>query len=310
MAESGKTRVAITGGTGLAGSALRDDLAARGVEVIVLSRSGAPGTVRWDPEGGELDPSGLEGCAAVVHLAGEPIAQRWTGEVRERIYASRIRSTRLLVEALGAMDDPPKTLLCASGINYYPSAAEAGAGFDENALPGERFLSRVCLHWEIEARKAESSGTRVCLLRTAVVLSPAGGALAKLLPVFRAGLGGRVASGKQPFPWISIDDYTAICRHLLFSSDLAGPVNVVAPGRVTNAEFSRTLADVLGRPCCFPVPRSAIRLAFGEMGRATLVEGVDAVPAALSADGYRFRQPELRGALAELLDRGSVDRHD
>ncbi|MFP4353394.1 MAG: TIGR01777 family oxidoreductase [Puniceicoccaceae bacterium] len=295
-------RIAITGGTGMIGRAVGRELGRLGHEVVVVSRSGRGGTVFWDPEEQRFEAEKLEGCRAVIHLSGEPIAQRWTGEVRERIYSSRVRATRLLVEGLGRLATPPEVLLSASGINYYP-ATEFGAALDEEAGPGGDFLSRVCLHWEQEAFKAERIGTRVRVLRTAVVLSPEGGALARLLPVFRAGAGGRIASGRQPFPWVSIDDYVSICRHLLFRSTASGAFNVVSPGRVTNAEFVRTLARVLKRPCVLPVPRTAIRLAFGEMGSKTLVEGVDAVPAALLGDGFRFRHSNLEGALAHLLDR-------
>ena len=296
-------RIAITGGTGMIGRAVGRELERLGHEVVVVSRSGREGTVFWDPEAKRFEVEKLEGCRAVIHLAGEPIAQRWTGEVREKIYSSRVRGTRLLVEGLGRLATPPEVLLCASGINYYP-ATGFGAALGEDAGPGGDFLSRVCLHWEQEAAKAERHGTRVRSLRTAVVLSPEGGALAKLLPIFRAGGGGRIASGRQPFPWISISDYVSICLHLLFRSTASGAFNVVSPGRVTNSEFVRTLARVLKRPCVLPVPRTAIRLAFGEMGSKTLVEGVDAVPAALLGDGFRFEHSNLESALAELLDLG------
>ncbi len=284
------------------GSALRSALEQDGSEVLVVSRSGRPGTILWDPGEGEFDASPLEGCDAVIHLAGEPIAQRWTGEVRERIYASRVRTTRVLVDGLSRLARPPGVLLSASGINYYESSA-LGARVDETGPPGEDFLSRVCLHWEQEALRAQGSGLRVCLLRTAVVLSPQGGALGKLLPVFKAGAGGPVAPGDQPFPWLSLDDYVRVVRHLLRDSALSGPVNLVSPDRVTNAGFARILAGVLGRPCLLKVPRFVVRMAFGEMGRSTLSEGVDAVPMALEKDGFRFGDADLRSALTRMLRR-------
>lgn len=297
-------RIAVTGGTGMIGAAVCDDLRRKGHEVAVISRSGGEGRIQWDPEQRRFDPAPLEGFDAVIHLAGEPIAQRWTGEVRERIYSSRVRSTKVLVDGLRKLSRPPRTLLSASGINYYP-AGRVGDAWDESGPPGEGFLPRVCLHWEIEARRAEEIGMRVCLLRTAVVLAPEGGALAKLLPVFRMGAGGPVAPGDQPFPWLSLSDYAAAVRHLL-AAPTRGAVNLVSPGRVTNAEFSRALAEVLGRPCVFKVPKIAVRAVFGEMGRATLLEGVDAVPAALEAGGFAFGDADLKEALARMLDRGSV----
>lgn len=293
-------KIAITGGRGLIGSALRKHLEGAGHEVKVISRTDSKESVRWSPSENEFDASPLEGFDAVVHLAGEPIAQRWTGEVRDRIYSSRVRSTRLLVGELSKLRNPPKVLLSASGINYYPSTL-LGAGLSESSEAGNDFLSRVCRHWEDEALKARSFMPRACLLRTSVVLTPEGGALAKLLPVFKTGVGGRIGSGKQPFPWISLDDYVGICMHLLFHSTYSGPANVVAPGVVSNGEFVKTLADLLSRPAIFPVPRTVLRLVFGEMGTSTLAEGVDASPTALLKDGFVFRHPNLRPALAEML---------
>lgn len=298
-----KHKIAITGGTGMIGTAVRESLERDGHEVAVISRSGKGSSIPWDLEAGVFDATPLDGFYAVIHLAGEPIAQRWTGEVRERIYASRIGSTKLLVDSLSKLENPPKVLLSASGINYYPSTSMS-AGLDETAEAGDDFLSRVCLHWEEEANKARAFSARVCLLRTSVVLSPKGGALAKLLPVFKSGVGGRVGSGKQPFPWVSIADYVRICSHLLFGSSFSGPVNVVAPERADNRTFTRTLGEALGRPTIFPVPRAAIRLAFGEMGRSTLLEGVDAIPGVLQKESFSFSHPDLKSAFADLLGRG------
>ncbi len=297
-----KLRVAVTGGSGMIGRALVDSFRGEGHEVVSLSRTAGEKTLVWDPDEKVFDPEPLEGFDAVVHLAGENIAQRWTGAARDRIYTSRMRSTKVLVDGLSKLSSPPGTLLSASGINFYPPT-KMGARLDESTEHGEGFLSRVCHHWEIEARRAGEMGIRVCLLRTAVVLSPEGGALAKLLPVFRAGLGGPVAPGDQPFPWISINDYVGAVRHLLCESTLAGPVNLAAPDRVTNRQFSKALANALGRPCCLKVPRSAVRLAFGAMGKETLTEGVDAVPRALQEDGYSFADGKLVEALDRLLDR-------
>lgn len=300
MEESENLRVAVTGGTGMIGQAVIGDLRRRGDETLVLSRSAGDGRCEWNPDVGRFDPSPLEGFDAVIHLAGENIAQRWTGPVRERIYSSRIKSTKLLVDGLRSLENPPKVLLSASGINFYPPT-NMGAKLTEEAEQGGKFLSRVCHHWEMEALKAKSFGVRVCLLRTSVVLSAEGGALAKLLPVFKAFAGGPVAPGYQPFPWISIEDYVRVVRHLLRDSSLEGPVNLVSPDRVTNEEFSKTLGQVLGRPSVLKVPRCAVRAVFGEMGRATLTEGVDAVPAALHRDGFEFLEGGLIGSLERLL---------
>ncbi|MEM0965600.1 MAG: TIGR01777 family oxidoreductase [Verrucomicrobiota bacterium] len=293
-------RIAITGGTGLIGRELRKEWEEAGHEVLTVSRKDDGNGIFWDPENEKIDIATLEGLDAVVHLAGEPIAQRWTGEVRERIYSSRVKSTRLLVRSFAKLKTPPRVFLSASGINYYPST-EMGARLDEQADVGDDFLSRVCLHWEAEASKANPLVSRVCLLRTAVVLSPLGGALAKLLPVFSKGLGGRIGTGKQPFPWISIGDYKRVCSYLLFDSELTGPINVVAPKAATNESFTKALAKVLGKPASLAVPKMAIRLAFGEMGRLTVIEGVDAAPAALLSDGFEFQDSDLEEALEDLL---------
>jgi uncharacterized protein (TIGR01777 family) len=293
-------RIAITGATGLVGAAASERLRAGGWEVLPISRGRHAGSIRWDPGAGYLDRDSLEGTDAVLHLAGEPIAQRWTGRAREKIYSSRVESTRLLVQTLSQLQRPPQVLLSASGINYYASTG-MGARVDETAPNGNSFLARVCRHWEAQALLAEESGIRTCLLRTAVVLSPQGGALAKLLPVFRAGLGGPVGSGRQPFPWIALDDHVGATLHLLDQPDCRGPFNLVAPGMVDNRTFSRSLAAQLRRPSLVPVPRLAVGAVFGEMGRATLLEGVDARPAALEASGYSFRFPALDEALAHLL---------
>lgn len=297
---AGPRRIAITGATGLIGATASQRLREEGWEVLPISRGRHAGAIRWDPGAGYLDRDSLEGSDAVLHLAGEPIAQRWTGRAREKIYSSRVESTRLLVQSLCQLQRPPQVLLSASGINYYAST-EMGARIDESAPHGDSFLARVCHHWEAQALRAEESGIRTCLLRTAVVLSPRGGALAKLLPVFRAGLGGPVGSGRQPFPWITLDDHVTALLHLLDHPECRGPFNLVAPGMVDNRTFARTLAAQLRRPSVVPVPRLAVGTVFGEMGRATLLEGVDARPAALEASGFSFGFPQLEAALAHLL---------
>jgi len=293
-------KIAITGGTGLIGRALCEKLKEAGHEVLIVSRNPEKADILWDIAKGTLEAEKLEGLNAVFHLAGEPIARRWTGKAREEIYRSRIESTRLLVDAFRKIKQPPSVLISASGINYYKNT-ELGAALDEEAAPGTSFLSRVCLHWEEQARRAESMGVRVCLLRTSAVLSPDGGALEQLLPVFRKGMGGRVGNGKQPFSWIALDDYVSICLHLLQSSEATGAYNVVSPGVVDNAEFVKALGKVLQKPSMVPLPGFAVRLSFGEMGRFLLLEGVDARPERLKREGFTFDFPTLPEALAHLL---------
>ena len=293
-------KIAITGGTGLIGQALAKRLNETGYEVLIISRDAEKGDIRWNLDKGFIEEERLEGLDAVFHLAGEPIARRWTGKAREEIYRSRIESTRLLVEAFGRLKRPPSALFSASGINYYKST-DLGASLDEDGENGDSFLSRVCLHWEEQARQAERLGVRVCLLRTSAVLSPDGGVLGQLLPVFRKGMGGKVGNGKQPFSWITLDDYVLACLHLINEEKAFGPYNLVAPGVVDNAEFVKTLGQALHKPAVVPLPAFAVKMSFGEMGRALLLEGVDARPVKLLGDGFTFSYPRLPEALGHLL---------
>lgn len=293
-------KIAITGGTGLIGRALRNHLTNEGHEILVVSRDPTSADISWDPDQAILETNKLEGLDAVIHLAGEPIAKRWTGKTREAIYRSRVESTRLLVDTLGKLKKPPSVLLSASGINFYDST-NLGAALDEGASAGNSFLARVCRHWEEQALRAEKQGIRVCLLRTSVVLSPEGGALAQLLPVFRKGMGGRVGDGKQPFPWVSLNDYISLTIHLLLNNESSGPYNVVSPHVVDNATFVKVLGEVLKKPAVVPMPAFAVKMGFGEMGRALLLEGVDARPAKLLAEGFAFHHPEIKQALTSLL---------
>jgi uncharacterized protein (TIGR01777 family) len=295
-------RVLVSGSHGLVGSALIPLLTTGGHDAVPLVRGpvDAAGEARsWDPAAGNLEPAVFDGVDAVVHLAGESIAGRWTAAKKERIRESRVNSTRLLAERLAALQRPPRTLVCASATGYY------GDGGDtllrEDSPTGSGFLSDVCREWEAATEPARKAGIRVVLLRFGVVLSPAGGALARMLPPFRLGAGGPMGSGRQFWSWIALDDAIGAVRHALVTDDLEGPVNVVAPHPLTNGDFTAVLAGVLRRPAILPVPRLVARLALGEMAQALLLSSARVEPAALEQSGYAFRHPDLEDALRHLL---------
>lgn len=297
-------RIAITGSTGLLGSALVSMLTTGGYTVvrIVRGRTPAPDSVIWDPEGSGLDPKALEGIDAVVHLAGENIASgRWTAARKTKIKESRAKGTRILCEALAAMANPPKVLISASAIGFYGN--RDGEVLKESSSPGSGFLAEVCRDWEAATEPARRKGIRVVNLRFGVILSSAGGALAKMLLPFKLGAGGRIGDGRQYMSWISLDDAAGAVVHALNSEKLKGPVNAVAPGAVTNEEYTKTLGRVLGRPTIFPMPAFAARLAFGEMADELLLSGQHVEPAALLASGYKFRHADLESALRHVLGR-------
>lgn len=294
--------VLLTGASGLIGSALRPSLTAAGHRItsLVRTRTGLKDReVYWDPVAGQLDGASLEGIEAVIHLAGESIAERWSAEKKRRIVDSRIASTRLLVERLAGMANPPKVFVAASAIGYYGDRGDEL--LREESAPGSGFLAEVCQQWESAATMAELSGIRTVRLRFGMILSASGGALRKMLPPFRLGLGGKLGSGRQYTSWIAIEDVVGVILHALADPELSGPVNAVAPHPVTNLEFTRTLAKVLRRPAIFPVPAFAVSLAFGEMGKELLLSSARVEPAKLKSSGYRFRFPELEPALRNLL---------
>jgi uncharacterized protein (TIGR01777 family) len=300
-------KIIVTGSTGLIGSALVASLLARGDEVtrLVREKTDAPhadGTreVLWSPGRGELNAAELEGHDAAIHLAGDPIAEgRWTDEKKRRIRESRVQGTTLLAETLARLSAPPRVLLTASAVGYY---GDRGAEIlNETSTAGADFLSDVCRVWEASADEAKAAGIRVVRLRFGVVLSGAGGALTKMLTPFKMGVGGKIGSGQQYMSWIALDDAIGAILHALAHEELEGAVNVVAPRAVTNAEFTKTLGGVLGRPTIFSVPAFAARLAFGEMADAALLASQRAEPAQLKATGYVFKYPELEGALRHAL---------
>ena len=298
-------KVLVTGSSGMIGRALVNFLASGGHTVIRLVRSREPaseGALYWDPAAGVLSRAGLEGLDAVVHLAGENVAAgRWTKKRMARLIASRLDSTRLLGETLKKLAHPPEVFLCASACGYY---GDRGAEIlDEEGDPGEGFLAGLASQWEAAAASAGPPGIRVVNLRFGMVLSPSGGALAALLPLFRLGAGGRLGNGKQYVSWISIEDALHAMAQVLVEKSLRGPVNLVSPGAVTNSEFAGTLAHVLKRPALLPAPAPALKIALGRMAEEMLLSGCLVRPAKLEAGGFKFAHPELEAALRFLLGR-------
>jgi uncharacterized protein (TIGR01777 family) len=295
--------VAVTGATGLVGTALCAFLTSGGHTVRrVVRRAASPGDVTWDPEAGRLAVRDLEGVDAVVHLAGEGIASgRWTAQRKRRIVESRTRGTRLLAERLAALAVPPRVFVSASAIGYY-GASDAPA-LDESAARGTGFLADVVDAWEGACEPAVRGGIRTVNLRFGVVLAARGGALAKMLPAFRLGAGGPIGSGRQGMSWVALDDAIGAIHFALGHGAMAGPVNVVAPGVLPQRDFARALGRALRRPALVPMPAAAISFLFGEMGREALLAGSFVVPRRLEAAGFRFRHPQLDGALRFELGR-------
>ena len=302
-------RVLITGATGTIGLSLADALKARGDQVVALSRDPERGqrvlgdgaqVHPWpEPESAPPPAEALAGVDAVVNLLGEPVAQRWSDDAKRRIRESRVRSTRMLVRGLMALgpDERPRALISQSATGYYGPRDDAP--IDEQASPGDDFLAGVTVAWEGEATAAGDSMRVVCT-RTGVVLSSSGGALAKMLPFFKLGIGGPVAGGRQYVPWIHLDDVIGGLVHCLDHAEASGPVNLTAPGPVTNAELARALGHALGRPAVLPVPGAAVKLLYGEMAEI-VTTGQRAIPAKLRDLEYTFRYPDIAAALQDVL---------
>ncbi len=298
-------RVTLTGATGLIGRRLVRELVARGDEVTVLSRDATKAhralgveAAGWDPGTGPAPTAALAGRDAVVHLAGEPVAQRWNDDVKERIMKSREEGTARLVEGLEQADPRPAVLVCSSAVGYYGPRGDEK--ITEDTPAGRDFLAGVCVAWEREARRAEELGLRVALVRTGVVLDKDGGALHTMLPPFRLGVGGPVAGGDQYMPWIHADDLVGIYLAALDGSDWSGPVNATAPTPVTNHDFSKALGRALHRPALLPVPALALKLLYGDMAEM-VTEGQRAVPERAEQLGFAFAHPDLDEALASAL---------
>ncbi len=291
-------RVGITGASGLLGSALTRALSAEH-EVVPLVRSGDGARLCFLPAGGGT----LSGLDVVVHLAGEGIFGRWTAAKKARILTSREVGTRRLAEALAGLDHEPRVLLSASGINYYGDRREEVV--DEDSERGEGFLAEVCERWEAATEPASDAGIRVVRMRSAPVFTREGGVLAQMLRPFRLGVGGRIGSGEQWMSWIAVDDWVAAVRHLMVRNDVSGPVNLVSPNPVTNAELTRTLAKVLSRPALLPVPSFALKAVFGaDAADEMLLASLRVDPKRLRDQSFRWQYPTLQPALHHLLTRG------
>jgi hypothetical protein len=295
-------QIVVSGASGLVGSALAPLLASAGHQVrrLVRGSTATEADIRWDPLAGSIDRRALAGCDAVVHLAGENIAgRRWSMAQKQKIRVSRVESTKLLAAALVALSPRPSVWVSASAIGFYGDRGDEM--LDEASPPGEGFLPDVCHQWEEATRPAADAGIRVVNVRFGVVLSPQGGALKTMLPPFRFGLGGRLGSGGQYMSWIALDDAVRAIQQALTVDSLHGPANLVAPQPATNAEFTKTLGRVLGRPTIFPMPAPIARLAFGEMADALLLSSARVRPTRLAQSGFTFAWPQLEGALQHML---------
>ena len=304
FSSKGLYRIAVTGASGLIGSALVPFLIGGGhtVHRLVRARPAAPTDIMWDPTGGQVNAASLEGMHAVVHLAGENIATRWTAQQKAKIRNSRVEGTRLLARTLASLRSKPKVLVAASATGIYGDRGDEI--LDESSTPGADFLAVVGREWEQAAEPARDAGIRVVNTRFGVVLSPKGGALAKMLPPFRLGVGGKIGSGRQWMSWIALDDVVGAIHFAAFTDSLAGPVNTVSPQPVTNEQFAHTLGQVLHRPSLAAVPEFAVKLMFGEMGKATVLASQRALPRKLQSAGFSFRHPELGQALRYELESG------
>lgn len=306
-------KILVTGATGLIGRKLCGSLSGEGHTLVALSRS--PETTRglaadevhqWHPQSGPPPSQALSGIDAVVHLVGEPIVnRRWTDAQKELIRDSRVLSTRNLVAGLRSADSKPSALISGSAVGFYGNRGDEP--LEESAEVGRGFMSEVCRDWENEAAAASELGVRVVQVRTGVVLAAEGGALKKMLPPFKLGVGGRLGSGRQWFPWIHIDDIVGIFRHAIFTTSMKAPANGVAPEAVTNAEFTKQLARALHRPAFLPVPELALRALMGEMADV-LFDSQRVVPKAVLQAGYEFRYPVLARALEDLFGAGEAAR--
>lgn len=296
------SRILVSGVSGLIGSALVPTLKTRGYEVIRLARGGPAGDDRivWNLSR-PISPDLVSGFDAVIHLAGETIMGRWTPAKKTKIRESRVIDTTHLAQALAQAKDKPSVFICGSAIGYYGSRGDEL--LKESSAPGTGFLPEVCLQWESSTEAALRAGIRTVNLRTGIVLSTKGGALKQMLTPFKLGVGGRVGEGRQWMSWIDVQDMVGAIHHILKTDLVQGPVNMVAPKAVTNAEFTSTLAGVLSRPAIFPVPAFVVKTIFGEMGDALLLGSQRVEPSQLVGSGYPFRFRDLRASLENLLKR-------
>ncbi len=296
-------KILITGSTGLLGAALQRSFAEKGHEMLLASRKEPVDDrhIQWSIEGGFTEPDKLEGIDVVVHLAGENVSGlRWTEEKKKAIRDSRVLGTRNVVNAVSKLSRKPTTLIASSAIGFYGERGDEEV--TESSAAGDTFLSDVSRDWEAESRRAEDGGIRTVLLRTGIVLSKDGGALSTMLTPFRLGLGGVVGSGKQWMSWISLDDEISIINFAIENENIRGAINAVAPNPVTNAEFTKTLGDVLSRPTFLPLPQFAVSMIFGEMGDALLLASTKVLPKRLLDAGFQFKYPDLRSAIEHAVE--------
>ncbi|MGH9554131.1 MAG: TIGR01777 family oxidoreductase [Terriglobales bacterium] len=295
-------RILVSGASGPIGTALVSSLKAGGAAVTRLVRKAAtgPDQIAWDPAR-PLSPDLVSGFDAVIHLAGESIVGRWTAAKKRRILESRVQGTSHLAEAAAQASPLPRVFISASAVGFYGN--RGNEILREDSGSGEGFAAEICQQWEAAAQPAARAGIRTAQMRFGVVMSADGGALPKMLTPFRLGLGGRLGSGRQWWPWVSVRDVVGAIQHVLNHESLSGPVNTVAPNPVSNTEFTRILASVLKRPALFPMPAFVVRLIFGEMGVELFLGSQRVEPAKLAASGYQFQHPELKSALKEILQR-------
>jgi uncharacterized protein (TIGR01777 family) len=294
--------IAITGASGLIGTALTRALTAAGHRVARIVRKkteAGSNDIFWDPATAYIDTTRLDGKDAVVHLAGESIAERWTPDKKRRIHQSRVRGTQIVAEGVRQVARPPQVLVSASAIGWYGD--RGNELLREDSKPGTGFLAEVARDWEAATEPATRVGIRVVHIRTGIVLSTEGGALAKMLPPFKMGAGGKIGSGKQYMSWITLDDHVAAIQHAIQTPSLSGPVNLVAPNPVTNLQFTKTLGKVLSRPTVAPLPAFMVRILFGQMGEELLLGSQRVEPTRLKASGFAFRFPDLEPALRHVL---------
>lgn len=292
-------RVGITGASGFIGGRVVAALRSDGHEIVRIGR-GADADVRWNPAAGEIDQAACAGIEAFVHLAGANVGERWTAAHKREILDSRVLGTALIARTAASLQPRPRVLVCASAVGIYGNAGDSVC--DENAPPGRDFLASVGAAWEAAADPARAVGIRTVHLRFGVVLSRRGGALAKMIPAFRLGAGGRLGSGRQWMSWLAMDDVVEIIRFALARDSLHGAVNAVAPTPVTNADFTAALAHAVHRPAAFPVPEFVLNLMFGEMASGTLLVSQRAIPRRLLDAGYAFRYATLEPALRAAVD--------
>ena len=301
--KNGKQTIAITGASGMVGTALATVLRESGHNPVSITRhvsESEEGSIIWDPVSGLKDPSRLETIDTVVHLAGENIAGgRWTAALKDRIRRSRVEGTRSLVKSIAAIRHRPKTLVCASAIGLYGERGDTV--LDEDAVPGKGFLADVCREWEQEAEAATELGLRVVKVRIGVVLSPKGGALSKMLLPFKLGAGGIIGSGKQYWSWIGLHDLVRIIAFCVEHDSIRGAVNAVSPNPMTNYEFTKGVGRALHRPTLFPLPAFAAKLVLGEMANELLLSSTRVIPKKLKEQGFEFHYPELVGCLEHEL---------